>query len=113
MVRFFLRSVYICVFKLETCPMRAIIVAMDLARVVTRQCERIIKVYSVLIFPLVALLHRSTHRSLCERTLHREQCVERRDNAANEKKKNLYVLMIFHTTALLHAKQLSRQLSLA
>ena len=33
----------------------------------TQQCERII-VYSVLIFPLVALLHLSTHRSLCERT---------------------------------------------
>ena len=36
--------------------MRAITVAMDLARVVTRQCEYIIKIYSVLIFPLVALL---------------------------------------------------------
>ena len=36
--------------------------------VVTRQCERIIEISSVLFFPLVALLHRS-HRSLCERTL--------------------------------------------
>ena len=49
--------------------MRAITVAMDLARVVTRQCEYINKVYSVLIFPLDALLHRSLARSLCERTL--------------------------------------------
>ena len=39
--------------------MRAITVVMDLARVVTRQCEYIIKIYSVLIFPLVALLHSS------------------------------------------------------
>ena len=39
--------------------MRAITVAMDLARVVTRQGEYIIKIYSVLFFPLVALLHRS------------------------------------------------------
>ena len=39
--------------------MRAITVAMDLARVVTRQCEFIFKIYSFLIFPLVALLHRS------------------------------------------------------
>ena len=62
-------QIYICVVKLETCPMRAINVAMDLARVVTRQCEYIIKIYSVLIFPLVALLHRSLARSLCERTL--------------------------------------------
>ena len=58
-------QIYICV---ETCPMRAITVAMDLARVVTRQCEYIIKIYSALIFPLVALLHRSLARSLCERT---------------------------------------------
>ena len=36
--------------------MRAITVAVDLARVVTRQCEYIIKIYSVLIFPLVARL---------------------------------------------------------
>ena len=43
-------QIYICVVKLETCPMRAITVAMDLARVVTRQCEYIIKIYSVLIF---------------------------------------------------------------
>ena len=42
-----------------TCPMRAITVAMDLARVVTRQCEYIIKIYYVLFFPLVALMHRS------------------------------------------------------
>ena len=35
----------------------------------TQQCERIIEIYSVLFFPLVALLHRSTHRSLCKRTL--------------------------------------------
>ena len=28
----------------------------------------IIKIYSVLIFPLVALLHRSLARSMCERT---------------------------------------------
>ena len=33
----------------------------------TQQCERIIEIYSVLIFPLVALLHRSTHRSVCEK----------------------------------------------
>ena len=52
-------QLYICVVKLETFPMRAITVAMDLARVVTRQCEYIIKIYSVLIFPLVALLYRS------------------------------------------------------
>ena len=52
-------QIYICVVKLETCPMRAITVAMNLARVVTRQCEYIIKIYSVLIFPLIALLHRS------------------------------------------------------
>ena len=52
-------QIYICVVKLEACPMRAITVAMDLARVGTRQCEYIIKIYSVLIFPLVALLHRS------------------------------------------------------
>ena len=57
------------VVKLETYPMRAITDAMDLARVVTRQCEYIIKIYRVLIFPLVALLHRSLTRSLCERTL--------------------------------------------
>ena len=50
---------YICVVKLETYPMRAITVAMHLARVVTRQCEYIIKIYSVLIFLLVTLLHRS------------------------------------------------------
>ena len=56
---------YICVVKLETCAMRAIIVAMDLARVVTRQCERIIEIYSVLILPLVALLYRSTQIALC------------------------------------------------
>ena len=62
-------QIYICVVKLETCPMQAITVAMDLARVVTRQCEYIIKIYIVLIFPLVALLHRSLARSLCERTL--------------------------------------------
>ena len=62
-------QIYICVVKLGKCPMRAIIVAMDLARVVTRQCERIIEIYSVLFFPSVALLHRSTHHSLCERTL--------------------------------------------
>ena len=49
--------------------MRAITVAMDLARVVTRQCEYIIKLYSVLIFPLGALLHSSLARSVCERTL--------------------------------------------
>ena len=61
-------QIYICVVKLETCPMRAITAAMDLARVVTRQCEYIIKIYSVLIFPLIALLHRSLARSLCERT---------------------------------------------
>ena len=36
--------------------MRAITVTMDLARLVMRQCEYIIKIYSVLIFPLVALL---------------------------------------------------------
>ena len=62
-------QIYICVVNLETCPMRAITVAMDLARVVTRQCEYIIKIYSVPIFPLVALLHRSLACSLCERTL--------------------------------------------
>ena len=33
--------------------------------------ERLIEIYSVLFFPLVALLHRSTHRSLCERTFSR------------------------------------------
>ena len=44
--------------------MRAITVAMDLARVVARQCEYIIKIYSVLIFPLVELLHRSLARLL-------------------------------------------------
>ena len=37
-------------------------------RVVTRQCEYTIKIYIVLIFPLVALLHRSLARSVCERT---------------------------------------------
>ena len=57
-------DLYMCVVKLEICAMRAIIVAMDLARVVTRQCEYIIKIYSVLIFPLVALLHRSIAPSL-------------------------------------------------
>ena len=62
-------QIYICVVKLETCPMRAITVAMDLTRVVTRQCEYIIEIYNVLIFPLVALLHRSLARSGCERTL--------------------------------------------
>ena len=35
---------YICVVKL--CPMRALTVAMDLARVITRQSEYIIKIYS-------------------------------------------------------------------
>ena len=40
--------------------------------VVTRQCEYIIKIYSVVIFPLVALLHRSLARFLCERTLRRK-----------------------------------------
>ena len=60
--------IHICVVKLETCPMRAITVAMCLARVDTRQCEYIIKIYSVLIFPLVALLHRCLARSLYERT---------------------------------------------
>ena len=41
----------------------------DTARA-TQQCERYIGIYtgSVLFFPLVALLRRSTHRSLCERT---------------------------------------------
>ena len=39
--------------------MRAKAVAMDLARVVTLQCEYILKISSVLILPLVALLHRS------------------------------------------------------
>ena len=57
-----------CVVKLEACPMRAVIAAIVASRVATWQCERIIKIYSVLIFPLVALLHRLTHRSLCERT---------------------------------------------
>ena len=52
-------QIYICVVKLETRPMRARTLAMDLERVVTRQCEYIIKIYSVLIFPLVTLLHRS------------------------------------------------------
>ena len=47
--------------------MRAITVAMDLARVVTRQYEYIIKIYSVLIFPLVALLHSSL--ALCVKGL--------------------------------------------
>ena len=56
-----------CVVKLETCPMRAIIAAIVASRAAMRQCEYIIKIYSVLNFPLVALLHRSTHRSLCER----------------------------------------------
>ena len=41
--------------------------------VASRTCERAlkktIKIYSVLIFPLVACLHRSTHRCLCDRTL--------------------------------------------
>ena len=54
-----------CVVKLETCPMRAINAAIVASRAVTRQCERIIEIYSVLIFPLVALLH----RSLYERSL--------------------------------------------
>ena len=61
-------QIYIFVVKLENCSMRAITVAMDLALVVTRQCEYIFKIYSVLIFPLVALLHRSLARSLCEGT---------------------------------------------
>ena len=71
--------------------MRAITVAMDLARVVTRQCEYIIKIYSILIFPLVALLHRSLARSLalCVKgpldtesdvsRAERETCAERSD----------------------------------
>ena len=57
-----------CVVKLETCPMRAIIAAIVASRAAMRQCEYIIKIYSVLIFPLVALLHRSLARSLCEGT---------------------------------------------
>ena len=51
--------------------MRAITVVMDIARVVTRQCEYIIKIYSVLISPLVALLHRikkSMHRCVIARS---------------------------------------------
>ena len=44
------------------------------SRAATRQCEYIIKIYSVLIFPLVALLHRSTHRSPCERTFSWPNC---------------------------------------
>ena len=42
-----------------------ITVAIDLARVIMRQYEYIIKIYSVLIFLLVALLHSSLARSLC------------------------------------------------
>ena len=91
-------QIYICVVKLETCPMQAITVAMDLARVVTRQCDSIIKIYSVLIFPLVALLHRSLARSLCERTLKtqsyrfiasRKACIATSSLALYVKKKNL------------------------
>ena len=44
--------------------MRAITVAMNLTGVVTRQCEYIIKIFNVLIFPLVALLHCSLARSV-------------------------------------------------
>ena len=43
--------------------MRAITVAMDLARVVTRQCEYIIKIYSVLFFS-VSRIAASLARSL-------------------------------------------------
>ena len=40
---------------------------MRLTKKLRVQCEYI-EIYSVLIFPLVALLHRSLARSLCERT---------------------------------------------
>ena len=56
-----------CVVKLETGPMRAIIAAIVASRAGARQCEQIIKTYKVLFFP--ALSRRWTHRSLCERTL--------------------------------------------
>ena len=62
-------QICMCVFKLETRPMRAIIAAIVASRAATRQCKYIIEIYRVLIFPLVALLHRSTHRSLCKRSL--------------------------------------------
>ena len=54
---------------------------MDLARVVTRQCECIVKIYSVLIFSVVALLHRSLARSLCEMTLRQNTYARARNNA--------------------------------
>ena len=57
-------QIWMCVVKLETCLMRAIIAAIVASRAATRQCEYIIK---VLIFLLVALQHCSTHHSLCER----------------------------------------------
>ena len=44
-----------CVVKLETSPLRAIIAAIVAPRAATRHCERIIEIYSVLFFPLVAL----------------------------------------------------------
>ena len=40
--------------------------------VVRLQCEYFIEIYSVLSFPLVALLRRSTHRCLCEMTFKRQ-----------------------------------------
>ena len=58
-----------CVVNLETCPMRAIIAEIVASLAATRQCEYIIQRYKVPIFPFVALQHRSTHHSLCERTL--------------------------------------------
>ena len=61
-------QICMCVGKLKTCPMQAIIAAVDALRAATRQCEQIIQTYKVLFFPLVALSRRSTHRSLCERT---------------------------------------------
>ena len=54
-------QIYICVVKLETCPMRVITVAMDLARVVTRQCEYIIKIYTAVFYPFT---HTQTRASL-------------------------------------------------
>ena len=58
-------------------------------------CEESIETYKVLIFPLIALSYRSTHRCLCESVnkvlkyikalSHRERCVERCGNAINGK----------------------------
>ena len=50
-------QICMCVVKLETCPIRAIIAALVASRAATRQCEQIIKTYKILFFPLVVLSH--------------------------------------------------------